>query len=292
MKKLSLKDVKSANKRLILQKITQLGTLSRTELTAQTGLSGSTVSLLVAELLEERVLVEVGETASGGGRPRISLHLNTDFGNIAVLEIKQERALLRLFDMNMEEHGSYPLGHGYTSGNDLLISITASIFEHFSKRSLERGKLVGIGVLFEDSVTASQCTVMYSTSLSSATISLKDALVSQFHVPVLEEYVESATIADALVGQQRFEASESSVVVNIERRVLASVVLNGKPAHLRDGGNILDLTPRLVPKAAQAVQEVPAEGALAAFFPLGKRPEMQAVAVIRQLAGLLSPLCV
>lgn len=283
MKKLSLKDVKAANKKLILGEIAKAGTLSRTELTAKTSLSGSTVSMLVGELLEDRILAEEGTAASGGGRPRVALRLNAGFGNLAVLEIRQQQTLLRLFSVEMEERSSHLLPYGYNHGNELLLALTDTLREYFGDPLPKTDGLAGIGLLFENTMVASQCSVMVSTSLSSATISLQDALSSQFRVPVMEETMESNTIADALLGRQWLEEFESSVVVSLERRVLASVVLNGKPVCLREGSEVLDLTPRLLPGTddAKGAMPVPVFGGQA-----------QCQAAIYRLASLLSPLCV
>ena len=62
MKKSSLRTVKEKNRRLILRALLTEGGLSRIELAKQTGLSPSTITALVGELLAEGIVQENGLT--------------------------------------------------------------------------------------------------------------------------------------------------------------------------------------------------------------------------------------
>ena len=68
MKKSSLRTVKEKNRRLILRALLTEGGLSRIELAKQTGLSPSTITALVGELLTEGVVQESGLRAATAGR--------------------------------------------------------------------------------------------------------------------------------------------------------------------------------------------------------------------------------
>lgn len=70
MKKSSLRTVKEKNRRLILRALLTEGGLSRIELAKQTGLSPSTITALVGELLAEGVVQESGLRAATAGRSR------------------------------------------------------------------------------------------------------------------------------------------------------------------------------------------------------------------------------
>ena len=121
MKKVSLKDMKRENRRLVLQEVLEHDNLSRIELAQQSELSPSTVSSLVSELLEEAVLIETGELASTGGRKRTGLTINPDYASIAVVDVKRSGAILRMFDMDtnrmtnrlIHEKSPYLLQHAH-----------------------------------------------------------------------------------------------------------------------------------------------------------------------------------
>ena len=60
MGKKGLKDIKNQNTNLVMQQIMQARSISRIELAQETGLSPSTVSSIVADLLGKGVIVETG----------------------------------------------------------------------------------------------------------------------------------------------------------------------------------------------------------------------------------------
>ena len=72
------------------------------------------------------------------------------------------------------------LSESYLSGNELLVAITAAVFELFDSASLHAGKVAGFGLLFQEDMKASEFNVMYSTGFSSASISLREALIHNF----------------------------------------------------------------------------------------------------------------
>lgn len=117
------------------------------------------------------------------------------------------------------------LSESYLSGNELLVAITAAVFELFDSASLHAGKVAGFGLLFQEDMKASEFNVMYSTGFSSASISLREALITQFRVPVTEEYSQVYTVSRALEQRENVEA-ENTAHIAIGERVLASITLS------------------------------------------------------------------
>lgn len=74
-------DVRKANRRRVIATLRRGGAMSRTDITAYTGLSAATVSAITSDLLTQGVLIqpEHGEQAHAGrGRPKVALGLNPD----------------------------------------------------------------------------------------------------------------------------------------------------------------------------------------------------------------------
>ncbi|WP_312642072.1 winged helix-turn-helix transcriptional regulator [Hydrogenoanaerobacterium sp.] len=233
--------MKRRNRQIILNTILHEGGMSRTELAQATELSPSTVSVLVSELLEEELLVETGVTISTGGRSRIEVAINRNYGIIGVVEIGRNGASLHLFDMALERMTDVQLASHYITGNELLIAITAAVFEHCGGEKLRAGRLAGLGLLFQEDMQSGEFNVMYSTSLSSATISLREALLTQFRIPVTEEYTQVYSMANALAQAENTPA-KNSAYISIGERVLAGITLEGQPLTLREGART-DITP-------------------------------------------------
>ena len=160
MKKTGLKEMKRRNREMLIRTILEKGELSRIELAHETQLSPSTVSALVGELLEEGILAESGQRAITTGRSRTALDINTEYGCIAVVNIGRKGASLDLFDMCLNRCNGKVLSESYLSGNELLVAITAAVFELFDSASLHAGKVAGFGLLFQEDMKASEFNVM------------------------------------------------------------------------------------------------------------------------------------
>jgi DNA-binding Lrp family transcriptional regulator len=221
--------MKSQNRRLILQSIIDGRGASRIALARETGLSPSTVTSLVAELLEEKVLVESGVTFSTGGRGRRELAINSGYGLIVVVEIGRQRVSLCTYDMTLAKLDEKPLGERRLSGNNLFFEISTAIFDQFYKKD-ENLRLAGIGLLFQEDMIESDLNVMFSTSLSADNISLREALSTQFRVPVAGEY----SVSEVLNALETDEV-KNSVHVALAHKVLVSLTIDGRTLHMREG---------------------------------------------------------
>src|SRR5947199_8496056 len=68
--------MRTLNRLAVLNTVRRYGTLSRTQLTEKTGLTSGAITYIVEELLQARLLNEVGHGRSRGGRRPILLELN------------------------------------------------------------------------------------------------------------------------------------------------------------------------------------------------------------------------
>ena len=227
MRKKGLKDIKHRNRQVIVESIIENGGLSRIEIAQKTELAPSTVSSLVSELLSEEVLVEAG-TVTTGGRSRTELTVNPRHGSIVVVEIGRRETCATCFDMTLSPVETVVLSRHYLSGNELLERIVTCINSWQEKIPA----LLGIGLLFQEDMRESDFRVIYSTGISSASITLREALMTQYRVAVEEQYSVSYTVTDALSKEENTEA-RNSAHISVGNRVMASVVLEGKPVPIR-----------------------------------------------------------
>ncbi len=242
MKKVGLHDIKKQNRQVIMRSILEHGSLSRIEIAQYTQLSPSTVTVLVNEIIEDGLLIESGTAASTGGRKRVELSINSAFGDIGVVDISRKGATLHIYDMNLHEQSTLSLSNRYISGNDLFITITSAVLTHYGVEEYRKEKLQGFGLLFQEDIQASEYNVMYSTSLSSASISLKEALVTQFRIPVVQDYTSAYSLLAAFDTSDK--TKHNSAHITIGNSILASITIQGKQVPLK-GGKISDITPLL-----------------------------------------------
>lgn len=233
MRKSGLRDMKKKNRQLIMRTILEYGSLSRIEIAGKTELSPSTVSGLVSELLADGLLKESDVKISTAGRSRTELTVNGDYGSIMVVEIGRKGVCLNCFDMALKNKESHCLAKTLEQGNELLSLITEGIQKSLKEDSGHK-KLAGIGLLFQEDMRPSDFNVVYSTGVSSASISLRESLITQYRVPVEEEYSQVYTVTHAL-GRDADESIKNSAHIAVGVNVVASVTVEGKTLPLREG---------------------------------------------------------
>lgn len=227
MRKRGLKDVKQRNRQTIVNAVMEHNGLSRVEIAQKTELAASTVSALVTELIGEGILVEAGSVGTAG-RSRTELTVNPEYGCMAVVEIGRRETCVTWFDMLLRHMRTEVISRRYVTGNELLTLIT----NHIHEVQKDVPPLVGLGLLFQEDMRESDFRVMYSTGISSASITLKEALITQYRIPIEEEYSVAYTVTHALAEEADLDA-RNSAHISVGSRVLARVTLNGADIPLR-----------------------------------------------------------
>ena len=90
--------MRNINRSLILSCLRTMPPQSRANLAARTGLTRSTVSSLVDELIQANLVHETGTSPSQGGRPGTMLQLNPDGGCAIGVEITVDSIIVLLTD--------------------------------------------------------------------------------------------------------------------------------------------------------------------------------------------------
>src|SRR6266446_4495840 len=90
--------LRESNLSAVLRRLHSEAPLSRAQLATVIGLNKSTVSSLVEELLERRLIREIGLNSAGAGRPATLLEINPQAGAIIGIEFGVDFVLVTLAD--------------------------------------------------------------------------------------------------------------------------------------------------------------------------------------------------
>lgn len=236
----STKDIAYSNKRAVIKALCEKNALSRVELARELSLSPSTVTTIVQDLLQSKMVEESSERVVTAGRSKTLLQLAPEFGLLGLVRVSRQSQELILVDMTLNEHARVTLSEEAPSGETLLEGIEAALTELIVDGAI----LKGIGVLLEGDVLESELSVMYSTGHDSATISLVQALKSTFRV-VVKQFEQSDFALSQVESSNNIEDVSSYLHLSFGPRVVAQVVCDNTPLPMKEGLNA-DITQQLV----------------------------------------------
>jgi predicted NBD/HSP70 family sugar kinase len=144
----TVRDLRKGNRAVLLRALYFGGPASRNELSATTGLSAATVSNMTGDLLGENVIVEAGQVDSDGGRPRVLLRVNPEFGFAVGVDVGETHVRVELFDLDMEERAKveYALRTARHEVELVVRHILAGIDVVLAEGGVASQQVLGVGV--------------------------------------------------------------------------------------------------------------------------------------------------
>ncbi len=141
-------DLRRINRASLLRLLFLDGPLNRIQLGRLTGLSSGSVTNLCAAMLAEELILETGQEKSDGGRPRVTLAVNPDFGAFIGVEVGEGGIRVESFDFRLASLGSrqldsQPQHHPAAQMVDELASAISALQAQLT--SADR-RLLGVGL--------------------------------------------------------------------------------------------------------------------------------------------------
>jgi predicted NBD/HSP70 family sugar kinase len=226
--------LKRMNRSVLLRLLRARPGLSRARLADESGLTKSTVSLLVRELLDEGWLSEAGTTVADGlGRPSTPLQINVGVRALMGVEIAVET--VRLACVSLQGEVLHADTHALTDSAPAGVCAQVARMASEAHWQLnERGlRLSSIGVCVPGAVDDCTGVVRFAPNLGWRNVSLLPALEQAFSAAGLPGVtVQLQNDADAAaLGEYEFfggEGGDPLIFVSCDVGVGAGVVLNDR----------------------------------------------------------------
>lgn len=199
----SFQGMKSLNKSAILNIIRLHGPISRAEIAKLTQLTAPTVTNLVTELMESRLVVESYLGESTGGRKPILLRINASaYYIVGVYAGTQKvRAITAHLDGQIVHQAEFKYPSPL-SKEQFLDTVGEAIQRVIEKTDQRPEAFLGIGVGAHGLVNPQTGRILFAPNLNLRNIDLKDYLAARFDLPIIvENDVRALTLGESWFGQ-------------------------------------------------------------------------------------------
>ncbi|MEU6281936.1 ROK family protein [Streptomyces sp. NPDC047028] len=222
------RDIRTANRYEVLRQIIAGSPTSRQELAAATGLSLATVATLVGELLDLRMITEVGFEDSAGGRPRGLVAVHPSGGALIGVDIAETYVHAELFDLalNVVARTEEDLRPDESRPEQVAGRVAAAVGSVTDRAGSDASRVLGVGVSVPGQVDRDRGVVEYAANWDWHDVPLLDLLAGRIPHPLyLDNPLRACVVAELWFGAAR--GREDAVVVNLGTGVGAGLALGG-----------------------------------------------------------------
>ncbi|THV29663.1 ROK family transcriptional regulator [Glycomyces paridis] len=222
-------DLGSFNEAAIIEAIRQAGTISRTEISAQTGLTQQSVSRILRVLLERGLLAEgAQERAERLGKPRTPVRLRPEAAHAAGVLVDPELVSVVLSDLDGRALERRRIALDDEIAPAALVELIAGCVEEVVADSgIDVGTFLGVGVAAPGPITPDGRLLDLPLSRAWRNVPLQAMLAERLDCPVvLDKDGAAAAIGERWVG--RTERASDFVYLYFGTGLGSGLVINGE----------------------------------------------------------------
>jgi predicted NBD/HSP70 family sugar kinase len=211
------------NERLVVRTLYDLGPISRAEVARLTGLTRTTVSDVVATLLDDGVVREIGRGPSSGGKAPILLQVDDDARLVVGLDLGEEQFAGSLVNLRGEIRRTVELAVDGRDG-DAALALVFDLLDQLLDGST--APLLGIGIGTPGLVDSRTGTIRRAVNLDWRDLPLGTIVGERYDVPVnVANDSQAAALAEyTYAGGDRVP---NLIAIRVGRGVGAGLILRG-----------------------------------------------------------------
>ena len=224
----TVRDLRRENRAAVLWSLYFSRPGSRQDLSAATGLSPASVTNVARELLGDGIVTEVGSEDSDGGRPRVLLDINPDYGYVIGVDIGETRIRVELFNLAMTERAKaeYPLNPAEHEVDVVVRDIAAGLNAVLADGGVDPRAVLGVGIGVPGIVEQGPEVLVYGQTYQWDAVPLERLLRAHTDLPLrFENCAKTMGQAELWFGAGRYVGN--AAVVLIGTGVGASLISGG-----------------------------------------------------------------
>lgn len=217
--------IRTYNASTVLQTLYKHGTCSRSQLTKLTGMSPATITRIIADLMDQGVVLEGSIGKSTGGRRPIYIHIDHTKLFIASIKLQQNDFTVALLDLKgdilLREH----LIPESVEPEPVLAGVVALLNGLLESRSINREHMLGVGVSVSGICQPEQGMIINSINLGWKNVPLTKILSDSLELPIfIENDANACALAELWFGTAKNTAN--SMYLKTESGAGAGIISN------------------------------------------------------------------
>lgn len=223
--------IKNLNRKILLEKIIEKGSISRAELSKVTGLNKATVTSQISELIEDGIVIETIYDRSTGGRKPLLLRLHHTAGYAIGVEIDIDEIRYLLTDLVGSIIYREAISISTLSYQETIVFLKEKIETIVERCPTSRYGVVGIGIGIHGIVDQEERIVLAIHS-KWKDINLKADLEEIFQIPV---YIDNNTNLCAYAEKTFYIDDPNLLCLTASSGIGLGIVINHKVYKGRSG---------------------------------------------------------
>lgn len=224
----TVRDLRRDNRSVLLWSLYFDQPRSRQDLSRATGLSPASVSNVVRELIDEGIVIEAGLVDSDGGRPRVLLEMNPEYGHVVGVDVGETRVRVELFDLSMTERAKadYPLDPREHGPEVVVDRILTGLSAVLADGGVDPADVLGVGIGLPGIVEHGAEVLVHSQTYGWEAVPLERLLRAGTDLPLyLDNGAKTMGQAEMWFGAGR--GAQHAVICLIGSGAGASIVSHG-----------------------------------------------------------------
>lgn len=214
--------IRGINSRLVLEKILNEGPVSRASIAASLGLTKATVSTIVSNLIEEKLIREIGSDSAALGRKPILLEFCKENGNIISIDLGVDSITAFTSDLKGNNCGLKQFRNHYKREEiiDGLIGIIKKV-----RSSLPNTVFGVISICIGIHGTVHENEITFAPYYDYAALPIASVLKDELGIPVILENEANLSI----IGEKCFCFNAQNLIgISVHSGIGVGIILNGK----------------------------------------------------------------
>jgi N-acetylglucosamine repressor len=213
------------NRDLVLRTIFDHETISREDIARLTKLTRTTVSDVVANLLEEGLVEEVGLGSSQGGKNPILLSIAANSRYFIGLNLAQDRFIGAVVNLRGDIKDIVEVPVDERNGEQTLQLVHKILDQLIEKCNVH---IVGIGVGAPGLINTQEGIILSAVNLDWQDLPLAHILKKRYGIPVSVLNDSQATAIGEYVYGGNHKENKNLIVVNVKHGIGAGILINGR----------------------------------------------------------------